>query len=154
MLEIERERVFGRTYRIRSEGAPVGRWNAQTWKSGGRVELAGEIFELRSSRWGRSFEMLEGGPGGPVRAQAHRSGRRWHITDAEDEYELIRPSALRGKRRLVKGVSILGELRLGRFGSGLTADLADVPLSLQVFAGLVVISVQQRQARAAAASSG
>lgn len=153
MLEIKRERVFGRTYQILSEGRPIAQWSAHAWKSGGRVELAGESFELRSSHWGRSFEMLDGGAGGPVRAEAHRSGRRWHLTDAEGEYELMRPSVLRGKRQLVRGDSVVGEFRPGRFGSGLTAEFTGVPLPLQVFAGLVVISLQQRQAAAAAAAS-
>ena len=74
MLEIKRERAFGRTYQVLAEGQPVARWSSRAWKSGGRVELAGETFELRSSHWGRSFEMLEGGTGGTVRAEAHRSG--------------------------------------------------------------------------------
>ncbi|MFE7076688.1 hypothetical protein ACFU96_42020 [Streptomyces sp. NPDC057620] len=154
MLEIKRERAFGRAYQVLSEGVPVARWSARTWRSGGHVELAGEVFELRSSNWGRSFHMLAGESGGPVRAEAHRSGRRWHITDGEAEYELTRPSALRGKRQLIRGKSVLGEFRRGRFGSGLMADLTDVPLPLQVFAGLVVLSLQQRQDAAAAASSG
>ncbi|MEV8318510.1 hypothetical protein AB0Q95_30585 [Streptomyces sp. NPDC059900] len=154
MLEIHRERAFGRTYQILSEGRPVAQWSGHAWKSGGHVELAGEDFELRSSRWGRSFEMHEGTAGGPIRAEAHRSGRRWNIIGAEGEYELMRPSAFRGRRQLVRGGSVVGEFRPGRFGSGLTAEFTGVPLPLQVFAGLVVLSLQQRQATAAAASSG
>ncbi|MEU4142931.1 hypothetical protein [Streptomyces parvulus] len=89
MLEIKRERAFGRTYRILSDGAPVARWSAHAWKSGGRVEVAGETFELRSGKWGRSFEMLAGET---VRAEAHRSGRRWLVTWEGGEYELTRQS--------------------------------------------------------------
>ncbi|MEU6765634.1 hypothetical protein ABZ916_24340 [Streptomyces sp. NPDC046853] len=154
MLEIKRERVFGRTYQILSVGKPVAQWSGHAWKSGGHVELAGRNFELRSSHWGRSFEMHEGTSGGPIRAEARRSGRRWNIIDAEGEYELMRPSAFRGKRQLVRDGSVVGEFRPGRFGSGLTAEFTGVPLPVQVFAGLVVISLQQRQATAAAASSG
>lgn len=152
MLEIKRERVFGRTYRILSDGAPVARWSAHTWKSGGRVEVAGETFELRSGKWGRSFEMLAGET---VRAEAHRSGRRWLVKGEGGEYELTRQS-FRGNRRLVQGTRVLGEFRRSRFGTGLTAELTDVPLSFQVFAGLVVVSLQHRQnaAVAASASSG
>lgn len=153
MLEIKRERVFGRTYQVLVDGTPVARWAARTWKSGGRVELGGATFDLRSSKRGRSFEMLAGDT---VQAEAHRSGRRWYITGDGQEYELSRPSALRGTRRLVRGGNVLGEFRRGRFGGGLTADLTDVPLPLQVFAGLVVVALWRRQdaATAAAASGG
>ncbi|WP_237546315.1 hypothetical protein [Streptomyces sp. SID5606] len=149
MLEIKRERAFGRTYRILSDGAPVARWSAHAWKSGGRVEVAGETFELRSGQWGRSFEMLAGDT---VRAEAHRSGRRWVVTGEGAEYELTRQS-LRGNRRLVQGTRVLGEFRRSGFGTGLTAELTDVPLSLQIFTGLVAVSLQHRQNTAAAASA-
>lgn len=150
MLEIKQERFFGRTYQVLSEGTPVARWSARTWKSGGRVELAGQTLDLRSANWGRSFEMLEGGV---RRAEAHRSGGRWYITSEQGDYELTRQSALRGKRRLVHEDRVLGEFRRGRFGSGLTAELTDVPLSLQIFASLVVLSLWQRQDAASSAAS-
>lgn len=152
MLEFKRERAFGRTYQVLSDGVPVARWSARAWKSGGEVELADEVFEFRSANWGRTFEM---GSKGAVRAEAHRSGRRWSVTGYDGEYELARPSGLRGNRQLVQGTRVLGEFRRGGWGGGLTAELTDVPLPLQVFAGLVVLSLQHRQrAGAAAASSG
>ncbi|WP_394437554.1 hypothetical protein [Streptomyces sp. SGAir0957] len=153
MLEIRRERALGRTYQIFSDGRRIAEWSMRAWKSGGRVELAGETFELRSSGWGRSFEMLEGSAEGTLRSRAHRSGRRWHISDASGEYELKRPSAFRGKRQLVSQDVVVGEFRPSRFGSGLTADFTDVPVPVQVFAGLIVLSMQQRQTAAAAAAA-
>ncbi|MET9496899.1 hypothetical protein [Streptomyces sp. NPDC006552] len=153
MLEIRRERAFGRTYQILSDGRQVAQWSMRAWKSGGRVELADETFELRSSGWGRSFELLEGGAEGALRARAHRSGRRWYISDTSGQYELKRPSAFRGKRQLLSQDSVVGEFRPSRLGSGLTAEFTDVPLPVQVFAGLIVLSMQQRQTAAATAAA-
>ncbi|MGQ4511605.1 hypothetical protein [Streptomyces sp. DW26H14] len=153
MLDITRERSFSRTYRVALDGSPVAEWSPRTWRSGGRIELAGETLDLRSTDWGRTFEMLAGGE---VRALARRSGRRWHVEGEGVTYELSRPSLMRGRREVLRGGRSLGEFRRARMGSGLTADLTDVPPTLQVFMGLVVLTLWQRRdtAAVAAASSG
>ncbi|WP_037870193.1 hypothetical protein [Streptomyces sp. SPB074] len=150
MLEIKPESAFGRDYEVRVDGMAVGTWSSRVWKSGGQIDVAGETFAFRSGSWGRSFEMLAGST---VRAEAHRSGGPWTITADGGPYELKRPSFLRGKRQLVADGRVLGEFRSSGFRGGVTADLGDVPLPVQVFAGLVVLTLQRRQRTAVAASS-
>ncbi|WP_431033732.1 hypothetical protein ACQYWQ_09460 [Streptomyces sp. P6-2-1] len=150
MLEIRPESAFGRGYEVLVDGIPVARWSSRIWSDGGEVEMAGETFAFRSGGWGRSFEMLAGGA---VHVEAHRSGGRWTITGEGGTYELGRPSFWRGKRQLVSGGRVLGEFRNTGFRGGLTADLRDVPLPVQVFTGVVVLTLQRRQRAAAASSS-
>ncbi|MFJ4435828.1 hypothetical protein [Streptomyces sp. NPDC088923] len=150
MLEIKPESAFGRGYEVLVDGVTVAHWSSRLWRSGGQVELAGETFEFRSGGWGRSFEMLAGGT---VRAEAHRSGVRWLVTGEGGAYELGRPSFLRGKRQLVAGERVLGEFQSRGLRGGVTADLGEVPVPLQVFVGLVVLTLQRRQRTAVAASS-
>ncbi|EFK99910.1 MULTISPECIES: hypothetical protein [Streptomyces] len=151
MLEIKPESTFGRGYEVLVNGMSVGTWSSRVWRSGGQIDMAGETFEFRSGSWGRSFEMLTGGT---VRAEAHRSGGHWLVTGEGGPYELKRPSFLRGKRQLVADGRVLGEFRSSGIRGGLTADLGDVPLPVQVFVGVVVLTLQRRQRTTVAASAG
>ncbi|GAA3707749.1 hypothetical protein [Streptomyces tremellae] len=152
MLEIRPEGFAGRTSQVLLDGAPVARWSARAWRSGGEIELAGETLVLRPAGWGRSFEMLAGER---VRATARREGGHWRIAGEGAEYELTRPAGLRGRRRLLHGGRSVGEFRRTGLRGGLAADLSDVPATLQVFTGLVVLALwRRRNAAAAAAASG
>ncbi|MGE9692373.1 MULTISPECIES: hypothetical protein [unclassified Streptomyces] len=150
MLEIKPESAFGRGYEVLVNGMSVGNWSSRLWSSGGQIDMAGESFTFRSGGWGRSFEMLAGDT---VRAEAHRSGGHWVVTGEGGPYELKRPSFLRGKRQLVADGRVLGEFRSTGFRGGVTAELGDVPLPVQVFVGVVVLTLQRRQRTAVAASS-
>ncbi|MEW2545351.1 hypothetical protein AB0910_06140 [Streptomyces sp. NPDC047002] len=150
MLEIRPERFAGRSCQVLLDGEPVARWSARALRSGGEIELAGETLVLRSAGWGRSFEMLAGER---VRASATREGAHWRIVGEGAEYELTRATGLRGRRRLLLGGRSVGEFRRSGLRGGLTADLSDVPAPLQVFTGLVVLTLWRRRSAATAAAA-
>lgn len=154
MLEITRNHAWGRDYAVVLDGSTAAHWRRRAWRSGGRVEMDGRTAELRSADRGRTFE-LRGADG--VLAEAHRSGRTWRLRHGGEEYTLERPSGFgRRSRRLLRRGDVLGTFTRTRFGRGLTAELGDLPAPAQVFAGLVVLSLWQRQdaATAAAVSAG
>jgi hypothetical protein len=150
MIEIKRQRFFGRTYQVALDGTPVAEWSGRTWRTGGEVRLGGEVLRLRMAHRGRSFEMTSGGQ---VRASAERSGREWVVVGEGQEYRLGRPTLFSGRRRLLHGGRTIGEFRHLRPG-GLTADLPGVSPTVQVFTGLLVLTLWQRQAAATAAAGG
>lgn len=151
MLEITREHTFGRDHTLVLDGQDVGRWRHRDWKSGGRVELPGQVLQLHARSRARSYELRVRDR---VVARAERAGmRRWTLTHDGTEYELSRASGLRGERHLLRDGERVGVLRRAGFGKRVVVDLPGAPASLQVFAGLVALSLWQRESAAAAASA-
>lgn len=151
MLEITRTHAMGRDYDIVLDGTPVATWHRRTWKSGGRLEMGGEELDFHAGRWGRAFELVAGDA---VRASADREGRSWQLSCGGERYTLERASAFGRRWQLARGGEAVGGLTRTRLARGLTAELAGVPVPVQVFAGLVLLTVWQRQdATAAAAAS-
>ncbi|WP_435131009.1 hypothetical protein [Actinacidiphila sp. bgisy144] len=147
MLEITQKHGWSRDHEIVLDGVAVGHWRRRGRRSGGPLELAGETSEFHVARWGRSYELraAEG-----VRASAHRAGRTWEVVCDGAAYRLERVSRFRRPWRLVRQGRDLGTFTRIRPGRGVTAELGSVPLPVQVFAGLVVLSLWQRQDAATA----
>ncbi|SEG08056.1 hypothetical protein SAMN05216223_103148 [Actinacidiphila yanglinensis] len=150
MLEITRKHGWSRDHEIALDGSPVAHWRRRGRRSGGPLELAGETLEFHVARWGRSYELRAADA---VRASAHRTGRVWEVVCDGDDYRLERISRFRRPWRLLHHGRELGTFTRTRPGRGLSAELGTAPVPVQVFTGLVVQSLWQRQDASTAAAS-
>jgi len=141
MLEARKVSVWKDRYAISADGRQVAVWDGSLWTAGGRFELDGRRYEVRSNLWGSSYGMV-GQYGAPV-AVANRVGRkRWTVEATGRTYDFQRASLWREEQELRYAGQRLGSVRRTSIWRGdAVADLPGVPLPVQIFVLAVVLTM-------------
>jgi hypothetical protein len=153
MLFAKKVGFWRNSYEIANDGQFIARWEKSHWKSGGTFELDGRRFEVHGNLWGSKYGMVTS-DGIPV-ASADRVGRkRWMVDAGGRIFEFQRASMWRHEETLLSDGREVGSVRRASMWRGDTvADLPGLPLEVQIFV-LVVVLTKWDAAAASAASSG
>jgi hypothetical protein len=154
MLQARRTSMWRNRYQISLDGRPVTTWDGAMWRTGGSFELEGQRFEVRSNVWGSRFGMAT--DDGRPYATADRVGRkRWTVTADGRSYEFRRPSMWRSDQELLLDGEPAGHIRkISLWRNDAEADLPGLPLAVQLFVLVVVLTTWETQGAAAASSAG
>jgi hypothetical protein len=153
MLEARRVGLWRSRYELTSDDQPLATWAGSSWRTGGRLDLAGGRYDVRSNPWGTRFDMTDGL--GTVVAVAKRVGRkRWAVEAGGRSYQFRRAAMWRSEEVLIADDRPVGFVRRVRWWrSDAVAELPGLPLPVQVFVMIVVLTMWDRQAAAAASAS-
>lgn len=153
MLMARRVSAWRTRYELVADGQPVATWDGRVWRGGGAFELAGRWYDVKSNLWGTRFEMTD--ETGMLVAMADRVGRRrWRVQAGARTYQFQRASWWRSEELLIADGRSMGSVRrVSWWRSGAVADLPDLPLPVQVFVLVVVLTTWHTQAAAATASA-
>lgn len=152
MLHARRTGVWRGSYEITADDRPVTTWTPRAVRSGGTFDLDGQHFDVHGGLWGGRFELVTK-DGEPV-AAAERVGRkRWSVQADDRRFDFVRASVWSGEQALldVAGRQVGSIRRASRWRSDAAADLPGMPLPVQVFALVAVLTTWEAQA---ASSSG
>lgn len=156
MLQARKISIWKGDYEITVDGKPVTTWTSRTWKTGGSFDLDGRRYEVGGGVWGSRYGMAT--KDGQRVASADRVGRkRWSVSGADGHtYEFTRGSFWGGDQLLLDdaGREVGAVRRIGRWRGDTEADLPGLPLPLQVFVLVVVLTLWEVQASAAVTSAG
>jgi hypothetical protein len=127
-------------YEITADGLPLATWDGSMWQIGGRFELDGRHYEVRSNLWGSKYGMVT--ENGTVVASANRVGRRrWTVEAAGRTYEFRRASIWRPEEELYSEGRRVGVIkRVSIWRRDAVADLPGVPVPVQIFMLAVVLT--------------
>ncbi|GLX99903.1 MULTISPECIES: hypothetical protein [Actinoplanes] len=151
MLTAKQTSVWRGRYDLSQDGTPIAVWDPSVWKSGGRFELAGRAYQVRSNAWGTRFTMTDELD---IRvAEAERVGRKtWTVLADGRTYAFRRPSFWRHDQELMDGDTPVGLIRrTSAWRNEASAELPGLPLPLQVFVMTVILTMWRAQDSAAAA---
>jgi hypothetical protein len=153
MLHAKRTGLWRNSYEISLDGRPVTVWDGGTWRTGGTFELEGQRFEIRGNLWGSTYGMAT--EDGRRIASADRVGRkRWTVTADGRTYHFQRASIWRSDQELVFDGRPVGSIRRPSvWRNEAVAELPGLPLPVQLFVLVVVLTMWNAQAAAAAAAS-
>lgn len=153
MLQARRVGFFRSDYEITVDGRPVTTWTSRTWRTGGSFELDGARYEVGGNFLGSRYAMAD--DRGEHIAAADRVGRKhWTVTADGAVYEFSRDSAWRREQVLIHKGAVVGSVRrTSAWRSDAEADLPGLPLPVQLFVLVVVLTMWEAQDSAAAASS-
>jgi hypothetical protein len=147
MLTAKRTSVWRNRYEVVVDGQPVAQWQPRTWRTGGTFELAGRRYEVGSNVWVSRFTMTD--ELGLVVAT-----ERWTIATGGRSYEFRRASLWRSHEQLVADGQPVGFIRRVSMWRGDTvAELSALPMPVQVFALVVVLTMWDARNSAAAAAA-
>ena len=151
MLRATQQSFWGNHYELSVDGRPLTRWNAKTWRSGGTFTLEGRDYEVRSNGWATRYEMVDE-TGTPL-ATADRVGRkRWTVQAGGRTYSFERASMWRSEEHLMVDGRPAGTVkREHAFRRDAVADLPGLPLPVQVFVFMVVLTGWDQTVAAATA---
>jgi hypothetical protein len=140
MLHAKKPAFWRNRYEITADGQPIATWDGSMWRNGGRFELDGLRYEVRGNMWGSRYGMAAE-DGSPV-AAADRVGRKkWTVEAAGRNYEFRRASMWRHEEELLSGGRSVGSVRrTSVWRSDATADLPELPLPVQIFVLVVVLT--------------
>jgi len=149
MLEARKVSLWRSRYEIVADGRPLAMWDGRVWRSGGSFDLLGGRYDVKSNVWGTRFEMTD--EAGMTVAAAGRVGRkRWTVEASGRTYRFQRASRWRSEELLVADGRPMGSVRrVSTWRGNAVADLPDLPLPLQVFVIVVVLTMWNAQAAAA-----
>ena len=149
-MEARKISVWRSSYRVTDRGREIAVWDSSVWKSGGRFELDGQHFQVRSNAWGNKYTMTD--DSGAAIASADRVGRkRWTVEAAGETYHFRRKSMWGNEEELLLGDNAVGSVRKTSFWRGdIAAELPTLTPAMQLFVLGVIISRWEAQA----ASSG
>lgn len=152
VLKAKRTRSWKGGYDISVDGEPLLRWDPKTWSVGGSFTLDDASYEVRTNAFATRYEMTDS-DGAPI-AVAERVGRKsWTVRADGQTYTFERGSIWRQDQRLLVGGQQVGTIRRTSAWSGeAVAELPGLPLLVQVFVLLVVLSGWDMATNAAAAS--
>jgi hypothetical protein len=152
MLQARKVNVWRNRYELASDGQPLTTWDRRTWRTGGTFELAGRRYDVRGNVWATRFEMTD--EFGMNVAAADRVGRkRWTVEASGRSYQFQRASLWRSEQMLVTDGRPVGSVRRASAWRGdAVAELPGLPLPVQVFV-LVVVLTMWDSSEAAAASA-
>lgn len=150
MLEARKVSLWRNRYEIVADGQSLAMWEGRVWRSGGAFELAGRRYDVNSNVRGTRFEMTD--EASMTAATADRVGRkRWTVEASGRTYRFQRVSWWRSEELLVADGRPVGSVRrVSRWRGDAVADLPDLSLPLQVFVVVVVLTMWDAQAAAAA----
>ena len=137
-------------YELAVDGQPVAMWEGIAWRTGGTFDLAGRRYDVRSNGWGTRFEMTD--ESGMIVAAADRVGRkRWTVQASGRSYQFQRASWWRSEEVLVGNGRPVGSVRrVSAWRGDAVADLPDLLLPVQAFVLVVVLTMWDSGAAAAA----
>lgn len=139
-------------YELASNGQPLATWDGRIWRTGGTFDLAGRRYDVTSNVWGNRFEMRDNV--GTIVAAADRVGRkRWTLEASGRSYQFQRASLWRSEEVLVAEGRPVGSVRrVSVWRSDAVAELPGLPLPVQVFVLVVVLTMWDSRAAASATS--
>jgi hypothetical protein len=154
MLMARKPSVWRGRYELLADGRVISVWEPRVWRTAGSFELAGRRYEVTGNAWGTRYTMTD--QVGMAVATADRVGRkRWTVSAEGRTYQFQRPSWFRSEERLLSGDQPVGSVRRVSVWRGDTvADLPGLSLPVQVFVLVVVLTMWNAQAAAAAVSAG
>lgn len=152
MIEARRASRWRDRYELIANGESLGMWDGRVWRSGGSLTLAGQRYDVRPNTWGSRYEMTD--QAGTVIAAADRVGRRrWTLQSGGRIYQFQRASWWRSEEHLMADDQPVGSIRrVSVWRSDAVADLPGLPVPLQVFVLVVVLTKWNEQASAGASS--
>jgi hypothetical protein len=152
MLEAKRASAWKRSYDIIADGRRLATWDPSSWKAGGKVELDGRRYEVRANMWGNKYGMADES-GTPI-ASADRVGRKnWTVEAGGRIYEFRRASPWRYDQELHSEGRRVGSVKqISFWRGGAVSDLPTLPLPVEVFVLVVVLTMWDRAADASAAT--
>ena len=150
MLEATKPSIWRNNYDITVDGRPLARWEGSLWKAGGTFELDGRRYHVRSNMWGSTYGMADDDD--TAVATADRVGRkRWTVEADGLTYAFQRPSLWRSEEELLSEGRRVGSVtRTSIWRSDAVADLPGLPLPVQVFVLVVVLTTWDQDASSAA----
>lgn len=153
MLQARKVNVWRNRYELASDGQPLTTWDRRTWRSGGTFELAGRRYHVRGNVWATRFEMTD--EFGMNLAAADRVGRkRWTVEASGRSYQFQRASLWRSEQMLVTDGRPVGSVRRASAWRGdAVAELPGLPLPVQVFVLVVVLTMWDSSDAAAASAA-
>jgi hypothetical protein len=153
MLTASKVSVWRNRYDLALDGSPLATWEGRVWKTGGTFDLAGRSYDVRSNTWGTRFEMTD--QVGVTVAAADRVGRkRWSVEAGGRTYRFQRTSFWHSEETLMADDQPVGSVRRTSVWRGdAAADLPGLPLPVQVFVLVVVLTMWDSQAATAAAGA-
>ena len=153
MLKARRTSLWRDRYDLVADGQPLATWDGRAWRSGGTFDLAGRRYDVKSNVWGTRFEMTD--EMGMTVASADRVGRkRWTVEAGGRTYGFQRASWWRSEELLLADDRPAGSVRrVSTWRSDAVADLPGLPLPVQVFVVVVVLTMWDAQAAAAVSAA-
>ena len=98
------------------DGRPLTSFDRSTWRTGGRFELDGRRYELRSNLWASTYALVAD-DGSPV-ATAKRVGRKeWTVEAGSTTHTFRRVSAWRHEEELHVGGQRVGSINAPASGA-------------------------------------
>ena len=140
MIEAHRRSIWAGSYDLVVDGRPLTSFDRSTWRTGGRFELDGRGYELRSNLWASTYTLVAD-DGSPV-ATANRVGRKeWTVEAGSTTHTFRRVSAWRHEEELHVGGQRVGSVRrTSVWGGDAVADLPGLPPVVAVFALAVLLT--------------
>lgn len=150
MIEARRASRWRDRYELIADGESLGMWDGRVWRSGGSLNLAGQRYDVKPNTWGSRFEMVDAA--GTTIAAADRVGRKhWTVQSGGRTYRFQRASWWRSEEQLMVDDQPAGSIRrVSVWRSDAVADLPGLPVPLQVFVLVVVLTKWNEQAAASA----
>ncbi|MGB9376928.1 MAG: hypothetical protein WCB04_05370 [Mycobacteriales bacterium] len=156
MSEMLSARKLGRwktSYEIAVDGSPIATWKASSWKHGGTLELDGRDYDVRANMWGNKYG-IAAADGSPVASAEHVGRKRWSVESDGQTYDFQRASMWRREELLMRAGEQVGSItRPSMWRSDTQAELPGLPLPVQVFILVVVLSMWDSSDAAGAASA-
>lgn len=140
-MEARKVSVWKDRYAISADGRQVAVWDGSLWTAGGRFELDGRRYEVRSNLWGSRYGMV-GHDGAPFAAANRVVRKRWTVEAGGRTYEFQRASLWREEQELRSDGRRVGSVKRTSIWRGdAVADLPGVPLPVQIFVLAVVLTM-------------
>ena len=138
MLVARRPNIWKARYEIFADGTWVTAWDRSKRSTGGQFDLGEWHYEVHRNWRGSTYQLVTAGA---VVARAQASRTAWTVEAGGLMYELRRTSIWRLGYELWLHGQPAGSVRPIHRGSGdAVAELPGLPLSLQVFVLVVVLS--------------
>jgi hypothetical protein len=128
------------SYDLIADGQAVATWDPTFWRAGGNFYLAGRRYDVKSNVWGTRFEMID--EVGVIVGAADRVRRkRWTLEAGGRTYQFQRASWGRSEELFLADGRPAGSVRrVSAYESDVVADLPGLPLLLQIFVIVVLMT--------------
>jgi hypothetical protein len=143
MLEAKRAGAWKRSYDIIADGRRLATWDTSSWTAGGTVELDGRRYEVRANMWGEKHGMVDEF-GTPIASAARVGRKNWTVEAGSRTYEFRRASWRLDQELHLEGRCVGSVKRISTWRGGAVADLPGLPLPVEVFVLVVVLTMWDR----------